>query len=701
MNSSLSINRSKVLLAALLTSLLAACGGGGGGDATTPASPPTNITSPTNTTPPAVTNTGNVTPTCTGDNQTITLVTTIAPVLRITEVAAKTNATGAEGGWFEVFNASSVAANLSDYKIQSTAYDTTAAALTTATFSLPGMNLPAGGYVVLASKALYFLPDGPQLKYVGTTSLYPSWNASGYIDLQRVADGSTEDFVRFGTNTTAPATSSAWKNNASAAPLPSGPATNPALSPYGKSMVRLASGNYADTDSAADWVQVNFSTPGGKNDIAPGTVDSDADGVPDSAKISCNTYSGLDLYAMGARPGKRDVFLEIHVMDQNPSATVADLGFIPRKEALQKVVESFAAKNIRLHIDAGSRFSTTFDPANFNLGGGNAAGTIPFKPCTDMPILPSDVVRPECSNFFTHKNSNFDVRRRVMFSYNLFANSQLTTGLGGSSGFAEIRGNDSMITMGGFGFSTTATASLTAEQNTLRYINMQAGTLMHEFGHNLSLRHGGFENVPNYKPNYVSVMNYMYQLVGIPGVQNDSNVGDRYQYYVQGLTANSTRNACLLINSRCSNDFIIDYSDGSSTNLDENALLGTSLIGRGIPVAGSFINWSGTATVASPAYAFNVNRDFTTATPSMPLLGVLRDYNDWANIQLPFVRTLSGFNSGASSDNTARRPASTDAPRRDPMNDAAEKEFVREDPPSPQLLRELQDNVLPGFRIRN
>jgi len=38
---------------------------------------------------------------------------------------------------------------------------------------------------------------------------------------------------------------------------------------------------------------------------------------------------------------------------------------------------------------------------------------------------------------------------------------------------------------------------------------------MHELGHNLGLRHGGGDNL-NYKPNYLSVMNYFFQLSGVP-----------------------------------------------------------------------------------------------------------------------------------------------------------------------------------------
>jgi hypothetical protein len=41
-------------------------------------------------------------------------------------------------------------------------------------------------------------------------------------------------------------------------------------------------------------------------------------------------------------------------------------------------------------------------------------------------------------------------------------------------------------------------------------ITIEAGLFMHELGHNLNLRHGGFED-QNFKPNYISVMNYANQ----------------------------------------------------------------------------------------------------------------------------------------------------------------------------------------------
>ena len=56
--------------------------------------------------------------------------------------------------------------------------------------------------------------------------------------------------------------------------------------------------------------------------------------------------------------------------------------------------------------------------------------------------------------------------------------------------------------------------SLQGKQSQEAYAGATAGTVMHEFGHNLGLTHGGYDH-NNYKPNYISIMNYHFQFGGV------------------------------------------------------------------------------------------------------------------------------------------------------------------------------------------
>ena len=71
------------------------------------------------------------------------------------------------------------------------------------------------------------------------------------------------------------------------------------------------------------------------------------------------------------------------------------------------------------------------------------------------------------------------------------------------TGVADFGGGDAMVSMGGF---------LNAAGEPVGTVNQQAGTLMHELGHTLMLTHGGAPGNPNCSPNYLSIMNYQFQL---------------------------------------------------------------------------------------------------------------------------------------------------------------------------------------------
>ena len=66
-----------------------------------------------------------------------------------------------------------------------------------------------------------------------------------------------------------------------------------------------------------------------------------------------------------------------------------------------------------------------------------------------------------------------------------------------------------MVSLGSWGPFNFGTAKRTNWHN-VGTLDQQSGTFMHEFGHNLNLRHGGRDNT-NCKPNYASVMSYPLQ----------------------------------------------------------------------------------------------------------------------------------------------------------------------------------------------
>ena len=226
-----------------------------------------------------------------------------------------------------------------------------------------------------------------------------------------------------------------------------------------------------------------------------------------------------------------------------------------------------------------------------------------------------------------------DLRRRLIFHYALFANSQNANGAAGSSGRAEVIGNDLLITLGSLGVSTAT------DQGINIAIHLQAGTLMHELGHNLGLLHGGDENT-NYKPNYLSVMNYLHQFNGL---DPDPKSITAYQRW-RSQKGDSTPNRCDLVASPCgsTNQFILNYSNGTSSNLNEASLLESSNIGRGANV-GAYADWNLDGSLTATPVSRDLNADGA--------LTILKDHNDWSNLVFPFARNYQG-NFGASLRNS-------------------------------------------------
>ncbi|AOE51020.1 peptidase associated/transthyretin-like domain-containing protein [Kangiella sediminilitoris] len=223
---------------------------------------------------------------------------------------------------------------------------------------------------------------------------------------------------------------------------------------------------YGSIDSDGDTICNDAETRYGTD---PYNSDTDGDRLSDAAEIF--GYDGVDIRYYGADPLRKTVLIEADYY--------AD--FKPDQAALDQVIQSFA-------------------DAPVNNPDGSTGITLAIH--LDDQIASADVdpdLNPVWSDFDVIKNKYFETRRDKLFHYALFADQILSAGYSGIS--RGIPAHDFVVSLGAW-----PTPGGTTQQ--------QAGTLMHEFGHNLGLRHGGNENA-NRKLNYISVMSYDYQMPGL------------------------------------------------------------------------------------------------------------------------------------------------------------------------------------------
>jgi len=252
------------------------------------------------------------------------------------------------------------------------------------------------------------------------------------------------------------------------------------------------------------------------------TSDSDKDGLcdlweKDSAnngggkKIEVGTAvgaNGYDLFAQGARIGPQDLFLEIDCMN-GPAGS--NINYCPTVADLSALTQAYSRKGVTLHIQG-------FDGVAFS-GRDIHDYRNPFHVWDDgatpdpVPDPKNDFAGSKNLNFGTSTERNFGgVARTLTTSDYLKAKAQafhymdfvgnINTGVNtacGVSGRAELYGNDAVVALG-CGF-TGSTGSSDERQ----------GTMMHELGHNLGLKHGGGDDT-NCKVNQISVMTYTRQM---------------------------------------------------------------------------------------------------------------------------------------------------------------------------------------------
>ena len=357
-------------------------------------------------------------------------------------------------------------------------------------------------------------------------------------------------------------------------------------------------------------------------------ADRDGDGLFDSWEIGgidVNRDEKVDLplhlAPYNADPQRKDLFVESDFMADTAHSHA------PSAAALQDVVNAFAVApvtvplgglvkpGIALHamLDeqipevATFRFDSTGPTANddfndFKLGS-------PTTPCDGSFGTPADRSDPNCANILAAK--------ALVFRYSIFGHAH--TESPGSSGRGELdaRGaNDFIVTLGALSAATiTAVGGQQAAD---------AGTYMHELGHTLSLRHGGFEDT-NCKPNYRSVMNYTLQFP-------DNDPGRPLDYSgapLATLEEDGTAKAGL------------DENKGIGGAAGQLAIYGTGGNLQTDPANGP-IDWDGDSTIESKVSAdpnfintigpAPMNGGCAGATPNQTLEG----YDDWNHLVYSF-----------------------------------------------------------------
>lgn len=196
--------------------------------------------------------------------------------------------------------------------------------------------------------------------------------------------------------------------------------------------------------------------------------------------------------------GVKDIYIEIDYLKNHS----------PNVEALEKVVESFRNAPVENYDDDGNpheKYPTGINLHVFIDYEINHVNQIHFDETQEGGFHDikardyglSNATSPPEQTDGIWKNPHNKMAKAQVFYYYIWAHEQTLES--DSSGIAEQNGNDGSITLGKF-------------VGGVGNMDQQAGTFMHELGHNIGLNHGGgSDDANNCKPNLLSVMTYSRQ----------------------------------------------------------------------------------------------------------------------------------------------------------------------------------------------
>ena len=338
------------------------------------------------------------------------------------------------------------------------------------------------------------------------------------------------------------------------------------------------------------------------------TIDSDGDSLRDVWETAGYDAEGdgvleVDLKTLGADPYRRDVFVELDIMDEVENRPDRDKGGNPDPTVFDALRQMFAsapilnldeAQGINLVIDASGKPCLTnqlgvddcsFKTTIFDIGGQTGTKNEP-DPFVD------DVVR-----FSTLKRQNFDNKKRgLIYHYGIWGRLQVNT----LSGYSDD-GDDFLISFDDFPFGPSYQTP-----------RSKIEALAHELGHDLRQLHAGGEPFPASTPNYMSVMSHSWALRTGMADSERLVTATCLPWYYASADAKESPSGSVPENVNT----IVDYSEGMGR------LVMKPGPAAGASICGSTIHWN----IVDPESEFTKVEDFANWR-SLKFDGPRRDGN--------------------------------------------------------------------------